>query len=209
MRLAAGLHRDFIRLALDNSLTRPGTLSVLGTPVDLGKVDVESYVLAGLSDHIVPWENAYRGALLFGRAARFVLVNERPHPVPRQPAGPRHSCELPHERRASSGSRGVAGRLAAQPGELVAELHGLAVRTIGQAGAGGEHLGSSTTSPPPRRQAAMCTRRDRPRRPTSAYPAEPARACGSDAERSKSSQLEHETARVSGPVPSRSACDDP
>ena len=73
VRLTAGLHRDFIRLALDNALTRPGTLSVLGTPVDLGKVDVDIYVLAGLSDHIVPWENAYRGALLFGRAARFVL----------------------------------------------------------------------------------------------------------------------------------------
>ena len=73
VRLAAGLHRDFIRLALDNSLTRAGALSVLGTPVDLAAVDIDTYVLAGLSDHIVPWENAYRGARLFGRTPRFVL----------------------------------------------------------------------------------------------------------------------------------------
>jgi polyhydroxyalkanoate synthase subunit PhaC len=73
VRLAAGLHRDFIRLALDNSLTQAGALSVLGTPVDLGVVEIDSYVVAGLSDHIVPWENAYRGARLFGRTPRFVL----------------------------------------------------------------------------------------------------------------------------------------
>src|SRR4029434_100760 len=34
VRLAAGLHRDFIKLGLDNALARPGALTVLGTPVD-------------------------------------------------------------------------------------------------------------------------------------------------------------------------------
>ena len=32
VRLAAGLHRDFVRTALDNALTRPGEVEVLGTP---------------------------------------------------------------------------------------------------------------------------------------------------------------------------------
>jgi len=73
VRLAAGLHRDFIHLALNNSLTHPGALTVLDTPVDLGQVELDSYVVAGLSDHIVPWENAYRGGRLLGRAPRFVL----------------------------------------------------------------------------------------------------------------------------------------
>jgi poly(3-hydroxyalkanoate) synthetase len=31
VRLAAGLHRDFVHLALENSLTYPGALEVLGT----------------------------------------------------------------------------------------------------------------------------------------------------------------------------------
>ena len=73
VRLAAGLHRDFVRLALDNSLTRPGGLDVLGSPVDLQQVDLDSYIVAGLKDHIVPWENAYRSTQLLGGEKRFVL----------------------------------------------------------------------------------------------------------------------------------------
>jgi polyhydroxyalkanoate synthase len=73
VRLAAGLHRDFLRLALDNSLARPGGLTVLGSPVDLGAVDVDSYIVAGLNDHIVPWENAYQATQLLGGHSRFVL----------------------------------------------------------------------------------------------------------------------------------------
>ncbi|HEY3020612.1 MAG TPA: alpha/beta fold hydrolase [Solirubrobacteraceae bacterium] len=73
VRLAAGLHRDFIKIALDNLLTRAGAVKVLGTGVDLHDVDVDTYFVAGLNDHIVPWENAYRSTLLFGGATRFVL----------------------------------------------------------------------------------------------------------------------------------------
>ena len=73
VRLAAGLHRDFVRLGLDNSLARPGALEVLGSPVDLRKVDLDTYVVAGLKDHIVPWENAYRSLALLGGDGRFVL----------------------------------------------------------------------------------------------------------------------------------------
>ena len=73
VRLAAGLHRDFIHLSLENSITRPGALEVLGSAVDLGAVDLDSYVVAGLTDHIIPWENAYRSTQLLGGAPRFVL----------------------------------------------------------------------------------------------------------------------------------------
>jgi poly(3-hydroxyalkanoate) synthetase len=73
VRLAAGLHRDFIRVGLQNSLAEPGALEVLSSPVDLGAVDVDSYVVAGLTDHIIPWENAYRSTQLLGGDSRFVL----------------------------------------------------------------------------------------------------------------------------------------
>jgi poly[(R)-3-hydroxyalkanoate] polymerase subunit PhaC len=73
VRLAAGLHRDFVRLALDNTLTRPGALEVLGSPVDLAALGLDSYIVAGQSDHIVPWENAYRSTQLLGGETRFVL----------------------------------------------------------------------------------------------------------------------------------------
>ncbi len=73
VRLAAGLHRDFIHLSLENSLTRPNALTVLGSPVDLSAVDLDSYIVAGLTDHIIPWENAYRSTQLLGGRPRFVL----------------------------------------------------------------------------------------------------------------------------------------
>jgi polyhydroxyalkanoate synthase len=73
VRLAAGLHRDFVKIALDNLLTRAEAVEVLGTGVDVHAVDVDTYIVAGLNDHIVPWENAYRSAMLFGGATRFVL----------------------------------------------------------------------------------------------------------------------------------------
>jgi polyhydroxyalkanoate synthase len=72
-RMSAGLHKDFIELALENSLARPGALTLLGTPIDLGKITVDAYVVAAIADHIVPWENAYRTTRLLGGDTRFVL----------------------------------------------------------------------------------------------------------------------------------------
>jgi polyhydroxyalkanoate synthase len=73
VRLAAGLHHDFVRFALDNTLATAGATTILGSPVDLGAVGIDVYSVAGLNDHIVPWENAYRGARLLGGSPRFVL----------------------------------------------------------------------------------------------------------------------------------------
>ena len=73
VRLAAGLHRDFVLIGLGNGLTLPGEVEVLGTPIDLGSITRDSYTIAGLTDHIVPWENAYRSAQLLGGSGRFVL----------------------------------------------------------------------------------------------------------------------------------------
>jgi class II poly(R)-hydroxyalkanoic acid synthase len=73
VRLAAGLHRDFIRLALENSLTRPGALTALETPIDLSTVDSDTYIVAGVKDHIVAWQSAYRSTQLLGGHTRFVL----------------------------------------------------------------------------------------------------------------------------------------
>jgi polyhydroxyalkanoate synthase len=71
-RLPAGLHSDFLDLSLSNGLAE-ATLSVLDTPVDLGKVDVDAYVVAASTDHIVPWQAAYRTTQLLGGETEFVL----------------------------------------------------------------------------------------------------------------------------------------
>jgi polyhydroxyalkanoate synthase subunit PhaC len=72
-RMSAQLHADFIDIGLDNLMTRPGALEVKGTGVDLGRVSVDSYVVAGISDHITPWQNCYRSCALLGGESRFVL----------------------------------------------------------------------------------------------------------------------------------------
>lgn len=74
-RMAAGLHADFIDAAVDRQLTRPGALKVLGVPIDLGAITVDSYIVAGLTDHITPWQSCYRTTELLGGASTFVLSN--------------------------------------------------------------------------------------------------------------------------------------
>ncbi|HYM56413.1 MAG TPA: alpha/beta fold hydrolase [Solirubrobacteraceae bacterium] len=71
--MPAALHRDFLQLGLENSLARPGEMSVLGTPIDLSQVTVDSYLVAAISDHIAPWRSAYRTTQLLGSEPRFVL----------------------------------------------------------------------------------------------------------------------------------------
>ena len=72
-RMPAALHRDFIEISTDNSMRRPGGVTVLGSPVDLGTITVDSYVVAGAVDHISPWQNCYLTTQLLGGRTRFVL----------------------------------------------------------------------------------------------------------------------------------------
>jgi polyhydroxyalkanoate synthase subunit PhaC len=72
-RLPAALHADFIEIGLSNALTQPGKATMLGSPVDLSKVDVSGYVVAGVADHLCPWQACYRSARLLGGPVRFIL----------------------------------------------------------------------------------------------------------------------------------------
>lgn len=58
---------------LENKLRVRGALVNCGVPVDLGKVDVPSFVLATREDHIVPWRAAYASQRLLGGEKTFVL----------------------------------------------------------------------------------------------------------------------------------------
>ena len=46
---------------------------MLGEPVDLSAITIDAYVVAGVADHISPWQACYRSAQLFGGTTRFVL----------------------------------------------------------------------------------------------------------------------------------------
>jgi polyhydroxyalkanoate synthase len=72
-RMTAGLHADFVDLAMDNKLLTPGSLTILGTAIDLSQVDTDAYIVAGIADHITPWQNCYRSTQLLGGTSRFIL----------------------------------------------------------------------------------------------------------------------------------------
>ena len=72
-RLPAALHGDLLDLFKHNPLTRAGAMEICGTPIDLSKVNLDSFNVAGINDHITPWESVYRSALLLGGNTRFVL----------------------------------------------------------------------------------------------------------------------------------------
>jgi polyhydroxyalkanoate synthase len=72
-RMPARLHRDFVDVAVHNRLVSPGGVTVLDTEIDLKRITVDSYVVAGSADHICPWQSCYRSSQLLGGDVRFVL----------------------------------------------------------------------------------------------------------------------------------------
>jgi polyhydroxyalkanoate synthase len=72
-RMTAGLHRDFLRLGVTNALVKPGGVTMLGSPVDLAAIDRDSYLVAGITDHICPWQSCYQSTGLLSGSRRFVL----------------------------------------------------------------------------------------------------------------------------------------
>ncbi|MDR5767199.1 MULTISPECIES: alpha/beta fold hydrolase [unclassified Caballeronia] len=72
-RLPAKLHGQLLDIFTRSLLSEPGKLTVLGTPVDLSKVECDTYVMAGVTDHITPWKGVYNTARAFGGKTRYVL----------------------------------------------------------------------------------------------------------------------------------------
>jgi polyhydroxyalkanoate synthase len=58
---------------LQNELRIPGRLRCLGEAIDLGAINVPTYVFAAKEDHIVPWHAAYASTQLLKGPMRFAL----------------------------------------------------------------------------------------------------------------------------------------
>jgi polyhydroxyalkanoate synthase len=72
--LPGAMYVYYIRnMYLENNLRVPSRLSMCGTPVDLGRLDLPAYVLATREDHIVPWKTAYASARLLTGKIDLVL----------------------------------------------------------------------------------------------------------------------------------------
>ncbi len=72
-RLPAEFHADLLRLFLENPLRHRNRLEVLGTKIDMNKVKIPFYVVAGITDHITPWEACYATRNIVKGPITFVL----------------------------------------------------------------------------------------------------------------------------------------
>ena len=73
--LPARLHGQFLDIFEGNLLARPGGLEVLGVPIDLRRVKVETFATGALTDHLTPWSACYKSIQLLGGPSTFVLSN--------------------------------------------------------------------------------------------------------------------------------------
>ena len=72
--LPATLHAQFLDIFQDNTLAND-RVEALGTPVDLGRITVPTFVTGALNDHLTPWTGCYRTTQLMGGPSTFVLSN--------------------------------------------------------------------------------------------------------------------------------------
>lgn len=73
-RMPVHMHGFYLRhLYLDDLLKEPGGVTLLGTPIDLGRVTIPIYLVATVDDHLVPWRSVYAGSHLLGGPTHFVL----------------------------------------------------------------------------------------------------------------------------------------
>jgi polyhydroxyalkanoate synthase len=73
--LPAQLHADVIDMFSTACLSRPGEMTIDGTPLDIQALDCDKFFVGGLSDHITPWKACYRSAQEFGGNKQFLLSN--------------------------------------------------------------------------------------------------------------------------------------
>ncbi len=74
-RFPAQLLMDYLRgMYQQNALARKGQFQLMGTPIDLGKVRIPTYIQASREDHIAPAESVFKMTRLLGGSKRFVLA---------------------------------------------------------------------------------------------------------------------------------------
>jgi polyhydroxyalkanoate synthase len=74
-RLPAGLHGDYLDLYFTNPFVDAGKLTLNGNTIDMSGTRVDSYVVAGMTDHITPWKGVHKTAQIMGEGTTFVLSN--------------------------------------------------------------------------------------------------------------------------------------
>ena len=72
-RMPAKMHSRYLRSCYLNNEFARGEFEIDGQKLEPGKVDIDTYVLSAVDDHIVPWVSGYKTTQLLGGHNRFVL----------------------------------------------------------------------------------------------------------------------------------------
>jgi len=72
--LASRFYAEMLDIYAHNRAATPGAVDVLGTPVDLGRVACDSFVVSGMKDHITPWMPGYMTSQLLGGQSEVVVT---------------------------------------------------------------------------------------------------------------------------------------
>ncbi|WP_439400480.1 PHA/PHB synthase family protein (plasmid) [Bradyrhizobium sp. PMVTL-01] len=73
-RMPAAMHSFYLRkMYLENRLAEPGGITLAGTPIDLSKINIPSFILSTREDHIAPWKSTYAATRLYSGPIKFVL----------------------------------------------------------------------------------------------------------------------------------------
>jgi polyhydroxyalkanoate synthase len=67
------MHAQLLDVFSQDLLSKPGGMTVLGTPIDLSRIDYDTYLVGGITDHISVWKGVYNSARLFSGSFEFVL----------------------------------------------------------------------------------------------------------------------------------------
>jgi polyhydroxyalkanoate synthase len=74
-RVAAKVHMYLIReFFMGNKLIQKNGLKVKGVGIDIGQIQVPTYTVAAMGDHIVPWDGTFLMRELMGGPVRFILT---------------------------------------------------------------------------------------------------------------------------------------
>jgi polyhydroxyalkanoate synthase len=74
-RVAGKVHMYLVReFFMGNKLIKKNELKVKDVGIDLGNIEVPSYTVAAMGDHIVPWDGTFLMRELMGGPVRFILT---------------------------------------------------------------------------------------------------------------------------------------
>ena len=120
-----------------------------GAPVDLGRIDVPTFLYASKEDHIVPWKTAYASTQTAVRGHHVRARRQRPHRRGDQPAGEDEAQLLGRHRwrRPARGRRRLVRRRGKSPRQLVADLERVARRARRRRSTRPKRLGNDEFAP--------------------------------------------------------------